>query len=76
MENDVSDFAITGVLSQRHEGRQHPTAFFSRKLNSTEINYEIYDKETLAKVNCFQARRHYLEGTRYLITVCTETEKS
>ena len=27
-----------------------PCTFFSRKLNSTEYNYEIYDKEMLAIV--------------------------
>jgi hypothetical protein len=53
MENDTSDFTIAGVLSQCHEGGLHPTAFFSRKLNPAEMNYEIYDKEMLTIVNCF-----------------------
>ncbi len=62
MENDASNFAIAGLLSPRHEERLHPTAFFSRKLNPAEMNYEIYNKEMLATLNCFQAWRHYLEG--------------
>jgi len=43
VETDASDFALGCVLSQ-YKGRcLHPVAFHSRKLNSTERNYEIHD---------------------------------
>ena len=54
LETDASDFAIAGVLCQRHNGKLHPVTFFSRKLNPAEVNYEIYDKEILAIIQCFK----------------------
>ena len=72
LETDASDFAIAGVLSQKHEGRLHPVAFFSRKFIPAEVNYEVYDKEMLAIVQCFIEWRHYLEGARHQITVFTD----
>ena len=44
IECDGSDFAIGAVLSQEFEGRLHPVAFHSRKMNKHENNYEIHDK--------------------------------
>jgi hypothetical protein len=55
METDASDFAIGAVLSQRFEdGKLHPNAFFSRKMQPAEINYEMHDKEMLAIVAAFK----------------------
>ncbi len=65
MECDASDFAIAGVLSQKDENDVlHPIAFYSRKLNPAELNYEIHDKELLAIVQSIQHWRHYLEGAQ------------
>lgn len=51
----MSDFAITGVLSQySFDGLLHPVAFYSHKLKTTEANYDIYDKELLATIECFK----------------------
>jgi hypothetical protein len=61
-----------GVLSQVHEKRLHPVAFYSRKFIPAEINYEIYDKEMLAIVTAFDEWRHYLEGTVHPVTVFTD----
>jgi RNase H-like domain found in reverse transcriptase len=48
LETDSSDRAFGIVASQRDDdGILHPIAFYSRKLNSAELNYEIYDKEML-----------------------------
>jgi len=45
METDDSDFAIGAVLSQIFEdGQLHPTAFFTKKLQPAEMNYEIHGK--------------------------------
>ena len=46
--------------------------FHLRKLNDAEVNYEIYDKEMLAIVDCFEEWRHLLEGVLYPITVYTD----
>ena len=72
LETDASDFAIAGVLCQRHNGKLHPVTFFSRKLNPAEVNYEIYDKEMLAIVQCFKQWRHYFLSVRSPITVYTD----
>ena len=54
VETDASDFALGGILSQKHEGRLHPIAFHSRKFTEAEINYDTADKELLAIVDCFK----------------------
>ena len=73
VEADASDFAQGGVLSQQdNEGILHPVAFHSRKFNPAEQNYEIYDKEMLAIVECLTTWRHYLQGTGQQIKVITD----
>jgi hypothetical protein len=66
METDASDFAIGAVLSQRFEDcKLHPNAFFSRKMEPAEINYEIHDKEMLAIVAALKEWKRYLEGAKH-----------
>ena len=63
IESDASDYAIAGVLSHPGNNNQlHPVAYYSRKLQPAELNYEIYDKEMLAIVEAFKHWRAYLEG--------------
>ena len=64
VEADASDFGQGRVVSQRdpETGELHPIAFWSRKFNSAELNYEIYDKEMLAIVETMGHYRHYFEG--------------
>ena len=55
LETDSSNFVSARVLSQYDDsGVLHPVAFFSKKHTATEYNYEIYDKELLAIVRCFE----------------------
>jgi hypothetical protein len=73
METDASDFAIGAVLSQRFEdGKLHPNAFFSRKMQPAEINYEIHDKEMLAIVAAFKEWKRYLEGAKHQVLIFTD----
>lgn len=73
IETDASDYVSAGVLSQRDDdGMLHPVAFFSKKHSAQELNYEIYDKELLAIVRCFEALRPELEGSAYPITVLSD----
>ena len=54
METDSSNKAIRALISQPdNKGRMHLVAFYSRKLNSAELNYDIYNKELLAIVAAF-----------------------
>jgi hypothetical protein len=69
---DASDFALDSVLSQYSEdGQPHPIAYHSHKFSTTEINYEIHDKELLAIIDVFQEWHHLLEGAQHTITVYT-----
>jgi hypothetical protein len=55
LETDASDYVSAGVLSQYgDDGILRPVAFFSKKHSVTECNYEIYDKELLAIIRCFE----------------------
>lgn len=72
LETDASDFAIGAVLSQVHDKRSHPVAFYSRKMSPAEINYDIHDKEMLAIVAALEEWRHYLQGGRFPTTIFTD----
>ena len=51
IEVDISDYTTEGVLSIEYEdGQWRLVAYFSKSLNGTERNYEIYDKEMLAVI--------------------------
>ena len=68
IETDASDYAIAGILSHPNDTNQlNPVAYYSRKLQSAELNYEIYDKEILAIVEAFKHWRAYLEGAEEII---------
>lgn len=63
VECDASDFALGAVLSQHQDEKWHPLAYYSRSLNETERNYEIYDKELMAIVSSLEEWRQYLLDT-------------
>jgi len=65
VEADTFNYATGGVLSAKGEdGKWRPVAFISKSLNDIERNYEIHDKEMLAVIQCLEAWRYFLEGTR------------
>ena len=73
VEMDASDFVSAGVLSQYDDdGILHPVAFFSKKHSPAECNYEIYDKELMAIVRCFEEWCPELEGARHPIQVLSD----
>ena len=56
VETDSSGYNIGGVLSQYDdEGWLHPCAYFSKRNSPAECNYQIYDKELLAVIQCLEA---------------------
>jgi hypothetical protein len=58
IKNDFSDFMFAEVLSQmRKNDELHSVTFFSKNLASIECNYEIYDKELLTIIRCFEQWR-------------------
>jgi len=73
IETDTLDFAIGAVLSQRDdENHLHPVAFYSRKFQPVEINYEIHDKELLVVVDAFKHWRRYCEGAAHQVEVWSD----
>jgi hypothetical protein len=78
METDASGFAIAVVISQPfpseapEKAHRHPVAFYSRKLQDAERNYETHDAELLAIVEGFKRFRHYLEGSTHPVRVLTD----
>jgi hypothetical protein len=70
VETDASDFALGAILSQFGiDGLLHPVAFYSRKLTSAEINYQVYNKELLAIITAFEHWRLYLVGAQHRVQV-------
>ena len=61
--SDASNRAIGAVLQQHG----HPVAFLSRKLNSAEKNYSVYDKELLAVINALKHWKHFLYGRDFTV---------
>jgi len=54
VETDVSNYVITTILSITHsDGEIHSIAFHSHILSSSELNYDIHDKELLAIFEAF-----------------------
>ena len=72
VEMDASNFAIGAVLSQVHSKKLNPVAFYSRKMDKPEGNYEIHDKEMFAIVSSFKQWRHYLEGAADMVLVFSD----
>jgi hypothetical protein len=73
VETDASDYVSAGVLSQYDDqGILHPVAFFSKKHSPAECNYEIYDKELLAIIRCFEEWRPHLESAKDAIKVLSD----
>jgi hypothetical protein len=71
VEVDASDFAIRMILLQK-EDRVQPVAFYSRKMTSIDLNYDIHNKEMLVIVSPFKERRIYLEGAEHPILVFSD----
>jgi hypothetical protein len=73
LECDASDFAIAGILSQRDQSSTlRPIAYYSRKLASSEINYDIHDKELLAIIACLKEWRHLLINSTHPVQIITD----
>jgi hypothetical protein len=77
VEVDVSEAGIGAVLSQRSgtQPKLRPCAFFSKKLNPAERNYDVGNRELLAVVKALKAWRHWLERAKHPFLIWTEHRK-
>jgi len=70
VETDVSDYALTAILSIVNEDNKvYLVAFHSRTFTAVELNYDTHSKELLAIFEAFKIWRHYLEGPAYPINI-------
>jgi len=73
VETGASGYAIGGVLSQQQkDGKWKPVTFLSRTITLAEHNYEIYDKELLAIMECLDKWRQYLLDAEEKFEVWTD----
>ncbi|KAK3507348.1 hypothetical protein QTP70_014831, partial [Hemibagrus guttatus] len=71
---DASTTGVGAVLSQQQGNppKLHPCAFFYRKLNPSEVNYDIRNRELLAIKLALEEWRHWLEGAKHPFIVLTD----
>ena len=73
VKTDASDYVSAGIMSQYDDnGVLYPVAYFSKKHSPAECNYEIYDKELIAIIRCFEEWRPELESTLHPIRVLSD----
>ena len=73
IESDSSDYVSVEILFQKEKDDVvRFVAFFSKTLLSAECNYEIYDKELLAIIRCFEKWRPELQSVSESIKVLTD----
>jgi len=73
LEVDASTFAIGAILFQKDKnGKQHEIRYYSKALNETERNYDIWDREFMLVVFSLRNWRHLLVGSPHQVTVYTD----
>ncbi|GMF48760.1 unnamed protein product [Phytophthora fragariaefolia] len=64
---DASKLAVGGVVSQEHNGFDHPVAYFSKKLNVNEQKWPTHEQELFAIKLCMGKWRVYLLGREFVV---------
>ena len=73
---DSSDYVNAGVLFQRGKNSLlHPVAYFSRRIAQAKCNYEIYNKELLVIICCFEEWQLELERTKISVQMLTDHKR-
>ncbi|ESK82601.1 reverse transcriptase-rnase h-integrase [Moniliophthora roreri MCA 2997] len=72
IETDASKWALGGVLRQQGpDGKLHPCGYISHAFDTTERNYEIYDRELFTIVRALETWQHHLmEGPHPVTVLC------
>ena len=55
------------MLSQEHEGKQHPIGFGGHALRENELKWHITDNKELALVEGIQHYRHFLANSKFTV---------
>ncbi|KAK3510970.1 hypothetical protein QTP70_027791, partial [Hemibagrus guttatus] len=74
VEVDASSSGLRAVLSQRHgdPGKVHPCAFYSQKLTTAEVKYDVGNRKLLAIKATLEEWCHWLEGACHPFQVLTD----
>ena len=64
IHTDASAYAIGAVLTQDHDGFDHPIAYLSRSLTKNEINYSTTERELLAVIFALEQFQRYIGGQK------------
>ena len=62
LQTDALDQAIGAVLSQEHEGQEHVISYWSRRLDKSERNYSMIEREALAAISALKEFYSYVYG--------------
>ena len=77
LEVDASERGVEAVLSQAGEdGRDHPVAFYSKKLDKHKKNYATIEKEALAILMALQHFEVYVSSTKAPVHIRTDHNPS
>ena len=70
---DASAFAIGAILQQRDDqGKIYDVGYYSKALNKTERNYDIWDREFMAVIFGLRNWRHLLSGSPHKVICWTD----
>jgi len=73
LEVDASAFAIGAILFQKDKnGKRWEVRYYSKALNETERNYDIWDQEFMSVIFGLRNWRHLLVGSPHRIMVYTD----
>jgi hypothetical protein len=73
IEMDISDYAIGAICSQPDDTNiLYFLGYYSQKLKSIELNYDIHDKELLAIVEALSKWETYCKSIPYLISILSD----
>ena len=67
IRSDASQNCIGAVLLQYWSDVPHPVAYAGRKLNKSELNYSVIEKECLSLVFAIKKFEYYLIGKHFIV---------
>jgi RNase H-like domain found in reverse transcriptase len=67
VQTDSSETGIGAVLQRKGENGTRPEVYMSRKLNATEKNYPVHERELLAVVGALQEWRAYFIENKFIV---------
>ena len=67
VQTDGCDMGLGNVLSQIHDGEEHPIMYISRKLVPRDKKYSIVEKECLAVKWALNTLKYYLLRTHFTL---------